>query len=173
MQEILAIMNNVKYESELYEPMAQWLKQKLQAEYKNHDAEVFAIDCHADYLDNVLEKHDVLQHFPQTVGLQIKIDVLGIVKLPSLAELVFIEAKKMSLRLSHLGQLWAYCKLCDPKEAYLLSSCDLGSLEKIFKNLRREDLLDFGDGNVIKKMQIAKWDVSKDSIDYQTLIPKL
>ena len=72
-----------------------------------------------------------------------------------------------------LGQLWAYCKLCDPTEAFLLSSLGLGSLNKIMINLHRTDLLDFGDGKIIKKMQIAKWDVAKKTLDYKSIVPKI
>ena len=87
--------------------------------------------------------------------------------------LVFIEAKKTQLNLHDLGQLWAYCKLCDPLEAFLLSSSGIGSLNKIMNNLKRIDLLDFGNMKTIKKMQIAKWDILTNSIDFITLIPKL
>ena len=69
----------------------------------------------------------------------------------------------MQLNLHDLGQLWAYCKLCNPAEAFLLSSAGIGSLNKILNNLSRTDLLDFGDGRKIKKMQIAKWDVIANS----------
>ena len=85
---------------------------------------------------------------------------------------MFIEAKKTQLNLHDLGQLWAYCKLCDPLEAFLLSSVNIGSLDKIFNHMLRTDLLDFGDGKKIKKMQVGKWDVDRKSIDPTTLIPK-
>ncbi len=73
-------------------------------------------------------------------------------------------AKKTQLILHDLGHLWAYCKLCDPEEAFLLLSAGLGSLNKILNSLAREDLLDFGDG---KKMIIAKWGVGAKSIDFK------
>jgi len=64
-----------------------------------------------------------------------------------------------------------------PREAariqFLLSSVGLGSLNKILNNLSRQDLLDFGEGKLIKKMHVAKWDVSRSSIDYNTLVPKV
>ena len=85
----------------------------------------------------------------------------------------FIEAKKTQLNLHDLGQLWAYCKLCDPAEAFLLSSAGIGSLNKILNNLSRTDLLDFGDGRKIKKMQVAKWDITSNSIDFRTLVPRI
>ena len=87
--------------------------------------------------------------------------------------IAFIEAKKTQLNLHDLGQLWAYCKLCDPAEAFLLSSAGIGSLNKILNNLSRTDLLDFGDGRKIKKMQVAKWDITSNSIDFRTLVPRI
>ena len=72
-----------------------------------------------------------------------------------------------------LGQLWAYCKLINPADAYLLSSKGLGSLNNILKVYAREDMLDFGNGKVIKKMKVAKWDVLRNTVDNNSMIPKL
>ena len=100
--------------------------------------------------------------------------MLGIVKKGNREpKIFFIEAKKTQLNLHDLGQLWAYCKLCDPTEAFLLSSAGLGSLNKILNNLQRTDLLDFGDGRRIKKMQVGKWDVPRGAIEPNSLVPKL
>lgn len=163
--------NNVSKEFELYEPMRVWLQRYLEDKYKG--SKVITIDAHARTLDLFLEQYDVLDHYPQTVGLDIQIDVLGIVIKGAKVNLSFIEAKKTQLNLHDLGQLWAYCKLCDPLEAFLLSSSSLGSLNKILNNLSRQDLLDFGDGKRIKKMQVGKWDIRSNSIDFKTLIPKI
>ena len=163
--------NNVKKEYELYEPMRNWLQQYLEDKYKGW--EVLTIDSHARTLDSFLEEKQILDSYPQIVGLDIQIDVLGILKKAEKTGIVFIEAKKTQLNLHDLGQLWAYCKLCDPLEAFLLSSNGLGSLNKILNNLSRTDLLDFGDGKIIKKMKIGKWDIASKSIDFKTLIPKI
>ena len=163
--------NNVSKEFELYEPMRVWLQQYLEDKYKGW--QILTIDSHARTLDSFLEENGVLDNYPQTVGLDIQIDVLGILKKGNKSGIVFIEAKKTQLNLHDLGQLWAYCKLCDPLEAFLLSSCGLGSLNKILTNLSRTDLLDFGDGKTIKKMQVGKWDVLRKSIDFKTLVPKM
>lgn len=162
---------NVNLEVELYEPMRLWLKKFL--EDKNKGAEVITIDSHARTLDHYLEEVGIIEQYPQTVGLDIQIDVLGIIKKKARSEIAFIEAKKTQLNLHDLGQLWAYCKLCNPSEAFLLSSKGLGSLDKILKNLNRTDLLDFGDGRIIRKMQVAKWDIKRNSIDFNTLIPRI
>ena len=151
--------------------MRLWLQRYLEDKYKG--AKVITIDSHARTLDVFLEEQGVIDQYPQTVGLDIQIDILGIVILRNKATIVFIEAKKTQLNLHDLGQLWAYCKLCDPIEAFLLSSVGTGSLNKILNNLSREDLLDFGDGKHIKKMQVGKWDLNTNSIDFKTLYPKL
>ena len=163
--------SNVRKEVELYEPMRAWLQKYLEDKYKS--AEVITIDAHARTLDIFLEEQGVIDKYPQTVGLDIQIDVLGIVKQKRRTSLVFIEAKKTQLNLHDLGQLWAYCRLCDPMEAFLLSSAGIGSLNKILNNLGRLDLLNFGDGRTIKSMQVGKWDISSNSIDHKTLVPKI
>ena len=162
---------NVNKEFELYEPMRIWLHNYL--EDRNPHSEIITIDSHAKTLDSYLHEAGVLSQYPQTVGLDIQIDVLGLVKHRNATGLVFIEAKKTQLNLHDLGQLWAYCKLCDPMEAFLLSSAGLGSLNKIINNLGRTDLLDFGEKDIIKQMQIGKWDVARTAIDYRTLVPKV
>lgn len=163
--------NNVKKEFELYEPMRAWLQTYLSDKFPG--SKIITVDSHARTLDLYLEEYGVLEYYPQTIGLDIQIDVLGIVIGKTKPQIFFIEAKKTQLNLHDLGQLWAYCKLCDPMEAFLLSSSGLGSLNKIFNNLLRTDLLEFGDGKCIKKMQVGKWDISKNAIDYVTLVPKI
>ena len=162
---------NVRFESELYEPMRVWLQTYLEDKYKG--AQITTIDSHARTLDVVLEEFGVVDQYPNVLGLGIQIDVLGIVTKKGTSQIVFIEAKKTELNLHDLGQLWAYCKLCDPIEAFLLSSLGLGSLNKTLNNLGRLDLLDFGDGRRIKKMQVGKWDITSNLIDPKTLVPKL
>ena len=161
--------NNVKKEFELYEPMRIWLDEYLNEKYKGW--EIKTIDSHARTLDLFLEEYGILHDYSETIGLDIQIDVLGILKKNQKSRIVFIEAKKTQLNLHDLGQLWAYCKLCDPAEAFLLSSKGLGSLDKILNNLHRTDLLAFGDNKTIKNMRVGKWDIKRNGINYNTLIP--
>lgn len=156
-------------EEELYEPMSIWLKQYLTDNYKGH--EIITTDCHSERLDRVLAKYGIVNE--QANGVDIQIDVLGIARKASKAKLIFIEAKKTKLTLRDLGQIWAYCKLVDPEEAFLFTSADLGSLRKLIAGFKREDLLDFGDGKKIKKMKVGKWDVSKNRPDLSSFLPKI
>ncbi|MCL1858858.1 MAG: hypothetical protein FWF92_06455 [Oscillospiraceae bacterium] len=160
---------NVKSEFELYEPMRLWLQEYLESKHKN--AEIITIDSHNERLDRVLNNLGIFNDM--ATGIDIQIDVLGVVKNKNAISLFFIEAKKTSLTLKDLGQLWAYCKLIDPQEAFLMTSADLGSLNKILNVFKREDLLDFGDNKNIKKMRIVVWNVSTNSPDMNSMIPKL
>ena len=163
--------NNVTKEFELYEPMRAWLQQYLENKYKGK--KVITLDSHARTLDVYLEENGIIDYYPQAVGLDIQIDILGIVINKGKPNIAFIEAKKTQLNLRDLGQLCTYCKLCEPIEAFLLSSIGLGSLNKVLNNLNRQDLLDFGSGKTIKKMQVGKWDINAKSIDYKTIVPKI
>lgn len=156
-------------EQELYEPMRLWLEQYLKDNYRGY--QTLAVDVHSERLDRALARFDI--EIDATIGLDIQIDVLGIARRGNSVKLVFIEAKKTQLTIRDLGQLWAYCKLVDPEEAFLLSSAGLGSLNKILNVLNREDLLDFGDGRKIKKMKVGKWDIVKKCIDFHTMVPKI
>lgn len=160
---------NVQSEFELYEPMRLWLNKYLSDKYKN--CEIITVDAHSERLDKVLNRYDVVND--TAVGVDIQIDVLGIVRNEKAVKLFFIEAKKTSLTLRDLGQLWAYCKLIDPDEAFLMTSSDLGSLNKLLNTFKREDLLDFGDGKHIKKMKVSVWNLSTSSPDMSTMITRM
>ncbi len=162
-------MNNVKFEEELYEPMRIWLERYVKDKYKGY--EVISIDAHAERLDRVLAKYDIVNEMAN--GVDIQIDVLAIARKKTDVKLFFIEAKKTQLSLRDMGQLWAYCKLVDPDEAFLMSSLGFGSLNKLLNAFKREDLLDFGNGKKIKKMIVAKWDIRTNAPDMMSMVPKI
>lgn len=69
--------NNVKYEYELYEPMRKWLQTYLGEKYKT--SKIITVDSHSRDLYLYLEEYGIVDKYPQTVGLDIQIDVLGII----------------------------------------------------------------------------------------------
>lgn len=160
---------NVKSEFDLYEPMRLWLHKYLEDKYKGF--EIITLDAHAERLDRVLVRLGIISDL--AIGVDIQIDILGVAQKKDIIKLFFIEAKKTNLTLRDLGQLWSYCKLIDPEEAFLMTSAELGSLNKLLNTFKREDLLDFGDGKRIKKMKIAVWSLSSNSPDLTSMIPKL
>ncbi len=160
---------NVKSEFELYAPMCLWLSTYLRDNYKGF--EIITVDSHDERLDSVLSKYGIANDLATGIG--IKIDVLGIVKKANVVKLFFVEAKKTSLNLHDLGQLLIYCRLIDPEEAFLMSSSDLGSLDKLLNTFKRDDLLNFGNGKKMKKMKVAIWNISAGTPEFSTMIPKM
>lgn len=166
-------MNKVKREIDLYPDMCKWLEMYLEDRYRGEECSIFVVDCHSEYLDSILNKYNVIEYYPQVIGLKIEIDVLGIVIWENNAKIFFIEAKKTQLNLQNLGQLLVYCLLCNPEGAFLLSSAGLGTLNNVLNNLGREDLLKYAPEKSLKRIVVGKWDVSRKSVDYQSLIPKI
>lgn len=156
-------------EADLYGPMSRWLEQYLKDKYKEY--EIIVENTSQERLDRALFRYGIVREMAN--GVDIQIDVLGIARKKADIKIVFIEAKKTKLTLRDLGQLWAYCKLIDPDEAFLLTSEGLGALNKLLNSFRREDLLDFGDKKKIKKMCVGRWNVKTNSIDFSSVIPKL
>jgi hypothetical protein len=159
-------------EIDLYAPMCSWLRQYLEDKYKNY--EIIVADTHSEKLERALQRHSVANDVIDiAIGIDIQIDVLGIARNAKGVKLFFVEAKKTNLTLKDLGQLWAYCKLINPEEAFLLTSANLGSLNKLINVYHREDLLDFGDGKTIKKMKIGVWNIKSNSPEIGMIFPKL
>ncbi|MDR3306499.1 MAG: hypothetical protein LBS61_02325 [Endomicrobium sp.] len=162
-------MTNKISEKSLYEPIRKWLQKYLEDHYKS--SEVVVINSHSQRLDKVLLQNDI--QCDVAVGIDIQIDVLGIVKKAGRYKLFFVEAKAARLTLRDLGQLWAYVKLINPEEAFLITSENFGGLDKILKVFKREDMLDFGDGRQIKKIQVLLWDLKNNLPDLSSKIPKI
>lgn len=158
-----------KEEEKLYPEIKEWLQNYLTDKYKGYTVQT-TYETSRRNLDVVLKSKGI--QCKDAIGLQIKVDVVGILKRGNEFKLVFVEVKDTDLTLKDLGQLWGYTQLIDPIESFLVSSKGLGRLSHLFNVLKREDLLKFGT-NTNKFMQIAKWDKTRNCIDYPSLTPKL
>lgn len=157
-------------EQDLYPDIMYWLKYYLQGKFKKAQIETTA-ETSKRYLDEVLRDKGIF--IPETVGVKIKVDVVGIITLQNKPpQLAFVEVKDKPLTLKDLGQLCGYTKLINPLESFLVSSKGIGTLELIIKQYKRHDILRYGERNE-RLMKVAKWDVNRKSIDYSTLMPKL
>ena len=65
-----------------------------------------------------------------------------------------------------------YCRLINPVDSFLLSSVSMGSLNKILKNLNRQDILKYGQKNE-HIMHVGTWNVLENHPDMGTMIPAL
>ena len=158
-----------KEEEKLYPEIKEWLQNYLTDKYKSYTVET-TYETSRRNLDVVLKNKGI--QCKEAIGLQIKVDVVGILKRGNEFKLVFVEVKDTDLTLKDLGQLWGYTQLIDPIESFLVSSKGLGRLSHLFNVLKREDLLKFGT-KTNKFMQLGKWDKIRKCIDYSSLIPKI
>ncbi len=154
-------------EKDWYPEIAEWTKQYLKDKYKGYDVEV-THESSVQKLDVVLQKRGI--DCPMAKGLDIEVDIVGILKKAGQYKLVFVEVKDVPLKLTHLGQLWGYCQLINPEEAFLVSPKGLGTLGKCLIDLRRTDILQYGENHINKAMKVAKWDALRKTIDYTTLV---
>jgi len=154
-------------EKDYYPEVEAWLNQYLKDKYKGYKV-ITTYEGHKHNIDVVLKKYDI--DLPDAKGLNIEIDVIGILKRKEIVKLVFVEVKAVPLTLNHLGQLWGYCQLLNPDEAFLISPEGIGSLTKILFDLRRIDILQYGKNKQYKSMKVAQWDISRKNIDHSTLI---
>ncbi len=158
-----------KEEEKLYPEIKEWLQTYLVDKYSGYTVET-TFETSRRNLDIVLKGKGI--QCKEAIGLQIKVDIIGILKRGEDFKLVFVEVKDTTLTLKDLGQLWGYTQLIDPIESFLVSSEGTGRLSHIFNVLKREDLLRYSTRSN-KFMQVVKWDTRRKSIDYSSLIPKI
>lgn len=157
-----------KNEELLYPDIEMWCNRYLKDRYKGY--EVFTTHKTSKIaLDTYLKTLGI--EIKETVGLSIKIDIVGVLRKRTDVKLVFIEVKNEPLTLKDLGQLWGYTQLINPIESFLMSPQGLGSMDYLLKVLQREDLLAYGKKKE-RMMNVCKWDSARKSIDYFTMVPK-
>ncbi len=154
-------------EKDWYPEIAKWVEQYLHDKYKNCEV-IVTYESAIQKLDVILQKYGI--DCPWAKGLDIEVDIVGILKGSNKYKLIFVEVKDVPLKLTHLGQLWGYCQLVNPEEAFLISTKGLGTLGKCLVDLRRIDILKYGEMHKNKSMKVVKWDPIRKSIDYSTLI---
>ncbi|MFH1258468.1 MAG: hypothetical protein ABII74_01405 [Elusimicrobiota bacterium] len=157
-----------KKEELLYPEIEEWFKIYLSGKYPKYDittthkTSIITLDTYLKSLGITIN---------EAVGLSIKVDIIAVLRRGDEIKLAFVEVKDNPLTLADVGELRGYTQLINPVESFLVSSKSLGRLSHLFNILNREDLLIYG----LKRermMKVAKWDTSKKSIDYFSLIPK-
>lgn len=154
-------------EKDWYPEIAKWTERYLKDKYKGSEI-IVTTESSTQKLDDVLLKYGV--DCQMAKGIDIEVDIVGIIKRNDTYKLVFVEVKDVPLKLTHLGQLWGYCQLINPEEAFLISPKGLGTLGKCLIDLRRTDILQYGEHHIDKSMKVAKWDALTKSIDFTTLV---
>lgn len=154
-------------ESDLYPSIEKWLNNYLRERYPKFQVKT-TYRSSTRTLENVLREFGL--NISRALLLNIKIDVLGILRYGTQEELVFVEVKDDTLTLKDLGQLWGYTQLINPLESFLISPKGLGTLSELYNTLKRRDLFAYGTKRE-RIMRVAVWLENNGSIDYGSMIP--
>src|SRR3989344_5919559 len=130
-----------KKEEDLYPEIEKWCQAYLKGKYSGYVIRTTHASSRLN-LEVILRNFNINPSL--AIGLRIKVDIVGVITKGNKYRLVFIEVKDKELSLKDLGQLWGYSQLMDPIESFLVSSKGIGGLSKLFKVLKREDLLKYG-----------------------------
>lgn len=155
-------------ESDLYPQIEKWLNNYLTDKYPKFHVETTYRSA-SRKLESVLREYGL--KFSHTLFLNIKVDLLGMLRNKEKEELVFVEVKDAQLTLKDLGQLWGYTQLLNPLESFLISSIGLGTLNELYYTLNRRDLFVYGSKRE-RIMRAAVWLKDNGSLDYGSMVPR-
>jgi len=154
-------------EIRLYPKVRSWLSEYLKQKYPRKRVSPF-VATHSRSLSRVIADADLHNYFPESSCWDVHIDVVAVIQSRKRYDLAFVEVKMKPIALKDIGQLLVYCRVCKPREAFLLSPQGVSSdLDKLLRDFGRQDILRYKSG-VIK---IATWNVDYNVVDWNSLIP--
>ena len=147
--------------------MGNWLNAYLLKNYgESHDIKVISPQSNLDLIPI-----DFLKKLPNIGLMQFKPDILGILvdkKDETKIELVFLnrETKKFGLR--ELGEMLCYCRIANPKHAFMASLKGLSpAVDKMINHYKNNKIISFNEKQII----IFRWDEDLDRIDEYSITP--
>lgn len=163
----------VRSEKSLYPAVCQWLEKWLARRYDS----ISTLDTSDRKLSQIVPELGISKMLPEHwVSWDIRVDVLGIGydrHTPQKIVLAFVECKMKPISLLHLGQLLGYCRVAKPAHAFLISPAGISSsLIKLLDVYRRESILEYDDGEKVRKICLARWDVNSQSIVPDSILPR-
>tara|TARA_B100000963_G_C22638977_1_gene679283 strand:- start:3168 stop:4811 length:1644 start_codon:yes stop_codon:yes gene_type:complete len=154
---------NTPREIDTYPILTNWLKNKLDQEYGSEQNLVF--DTSVINLNQVIQSssidNSVISKIDEIDSLNIRPDVVGYLK--NLNDFIFIESKIVSLGIKELGQILGYCKVANPKEAYLVTTKEVSRTILQLISIM-PDLFTYGEN---KKIKIGRLKENNVVIDYE------
>ena len=152
----------------MYPDIIEWLKKSLEQKFGKKAKKITVLNTHDSDLANFIMLLKYQQFFPEFSTYKIRQDITGFIEYERKVDLVFVECKNSSLSLIHLSQLIGYSCIALPIYAILLSPQGMGlTLNKLLKDYNRLDILEFRPKRMI---QVVKWDIVKQDVDYMNSI---
>lgn len=154
-------------ENQMYRDVKDWLERIMHRRYKK--IPIIVEDTSRVKLSDFIQKKGISDYFPtEYITYDIKVDVTGVI-LKKVAELILVECKLKEITLRDLSQLIGYTVITNPKYSILLSPSGISNnLLRLLNVYNRRDILKYGRN---KSIIIARWDINKKDIDYNSVIP--
>jgi len=163
------MIKDFKNEVDYYPTILKWLQ--IYLENKNTNSIINTYDTHSINLSDLIRREKLTKYFPDYSTYEIRVDLIGTILENQECDLVFVEVKKTSLSLINLSQILGYCKIFQPKQAFLISPTGFSkSLNRFLIHYRRLDILEFEKNKYIR---VAKWNTTRNSIETDSIFPPL
>ncbi len=154
-------------EIDMYPDIIRWLETYLKGKYRTAN-KITVLDTHDSDLVNFIIQLSYQRFFPEYTTYKIRQDITAFIEYENKVDLVFVECKNTKLSLIHLSQLLGYSCIALPILSILISPQGMGTtLTKLLKSFNRTDILEY---RPQKKIQVIKWDESKQDIDYNNSV---
>ena len=151
----------------MYPDIIQWLEIYLKGKYRIAK-QITVLDTHDSDLVNFIIQLSYQKFFPEYTTYKIRQDITAFIEYENRVDLVFVECKNTKLSLIHLSQLLGYSCIALPVLSILISPQGMGAtLTKLLKSFNKTDILEY---HPQKKIQVIKWDESKQDIDYNNSV---
>lgn len=155
-------------ESDMYEPVKDWLEGFLRSRYRGRWKVLTEIAGHIE-LSKVLERMGASRLFPESACYQVKVDVVGVLQRDSEGLLALVECKDEALDVMAVSQALGYSRIVRPLYSFLISPFGLSPpVTSLLKVYRRNDILEFQSD---RRLVLAKWDMRRSEIDYNSVYP--
>ncbi len=157
-------------EEKLYKPICIWLCKLLNSRYR--DSRIIVADTSTTRLSSWLQKNKIARFFKDSECYDFKIDVTGVIIKSNNASLYFVECKASYITLKDIGQIFGYSRIANPTRSIIISPKGASiALEKLITVRGRTDIIDYSMNRKANIIRICKWDIDKQSIDYNSTIP--
>lgn len=158
-------------EEALYQPICIWFYNLLKKRYKRK--KILVEDTSRIKLSKWLETKNLLKFVSDGLCYDFKIDITGAIISADSANLILIECKAGAISVKDLSQILGYSKIALPSRAFIMSPAGANStLSKLITVYGRIDVLNYKE-KISKDsvIRICKWDVNKNTIDYNSTLP--
>jgi hypothetical protein len=149
-------------ESQLYEPIREWLVSFLKRKYRNIKG-IWVDDTSKITVDNFILRKELTSYISYWSALKVSVDITGaVLKNDGSLHLAIVEVKTRRINLRDLSQVIGYAKVIKPDYAFIISPNGWSKILKyLILDLQRTDVLEYDSK---KKIIIGKWDMVSNSL---------